>query len=44
MRTQSGQPFDYLMALQQHAATVPKAPMSWLPWNFQEAIAASGSG
>jgi hypothetical protein len=36
-------PFDYLTALQQHAA-VPKAPMSWLPWNYQLAIAASGSG
>ena len=25
-------PFDYLMALQQHAAAVPKAPDKWLPW------------
>lgn len=37
-------PFDYLMALQQHAAAVAKAPESWLPWNYQEAIAAAGSG
>ena len=37
-------PFDYLMALQQHAASVPKAPDRWLPWNYQQAIAAAGSG
>jgi transposase len=37
-------PFDYLMALQQHAAAVPKAPDRWLPWNFQQAIAAAGCG
>jgi hypothetical protein len=35
---------DYLMALQQHAAAVLKAPQSWLPWNFQQAIAAAGCG
>ena len=32
------------MALQQHAAAVSEAPESWLPWNFQQAIAAAGSG
>ena len=37
-------PFDYLMALQQHAAAVPKAPDMWLPWNYQQAIAAAGCG
>jgi hypothetical protein len=37
-------PFDYLMALQKHAATLLKAPESWLPWNYQQAIAAAGSG
>jgi transposase len=37
-------PFDYLMALQQHAAAVPKAPEIWLPWNYRQAIAAAGSG
>jgi hypothetical protein len=25
-------PFDYLMALQQNAAAVPKAPDIWLSW------------
>jgi len=37
-------PFDYLMALQERTAGVAKAPESWLPWNFQQAIAAAGSG
>jgi hypothetical protein len=37
-------PFDYLMALQQHAAAVAKAPEMWLPWNFQQTIAAAGCG
>jgi len=37
-------PFDYLMALQQHAAVVAKTPDIWLPWNYQQAIAAAGSG
>jgi hypothetical protein len=37
-------PFEYLMALQQHAAAVPTAPDMWLPWNYQQAIAAAGSG
>ena len=37
-------PFDYLMALQHHAAAVPKAPQSWLPWNYEQAIAAVGCG
>jgi hypothetical protein len=37
-------PFDYLMALQQHVAAVPKAPQSWLPWNYEQAIAAAGCG
>jgi hypothetical protein len=36
-------PFDYLMALQQHAAAVAKAPQMWLPWNLQQTIAAADS-
>jgi transposase len=27
-------PFDYLMALQQHADSVRKAIQDWLPWNY----------
>lgn len=37
-------PFDYLMALQQHAARVPKDPAQWVPWNFRQAIESAGSG
>jgi hypothetical protein len=37
-------PFDYLMALQQHAAAVAKAPEMWLPWNLQQTITAAGCG
>jgi len=37
-------PFDYLMALQRHATAVPKAPQSWRPWNYEQAIAATGCG
>ena len=37
-------PFDYLMALQQHAAAVAKAPERWLPWNLQQTITAAGCG
>jgi len=36
-------PFDYLMALQQHAAAVAKAPEMWLPWNFQQTITAAAT-
>jgi len=37
-------PFDYLMALQQHADAALKTPESWLPWNYEQAIAAAGCG
>ena len=38
-------PFDYLMALQRHAAAAKKNPAVWLPWNYHLAIAATaGSG
>jgi hypothetical protein len=39
-----GNPLDDLMALQRHAAAGPKAPESWLPWNYHQAIAAVGCG
>jgi transposase len=29
-------PFDYLMALQQHADSVRKAIQDWLPWNYPD--------
>ena len=32
-------PFDYLVALQRHAAQVKATPGEWLPWNFGETLA-----
>jgi transposase len=32
-------PFDYLTALQRHAAQLATQPSSWLPWNYREALA-----
>jgi len=37
-------PFDYLMALQRHAAKAAKDPPAWLPWNYRQAIEAPASG
>ena len=31
-------PFEYLMALQQHSQGVLKEPSRWLPWSYPEAI------
>ena len=36
-------PFDYLMALEQHAEAVAKAPTCWFPWNYRHAIEAANS-
>ena len=36
-------PFDYLMALEQHAEAVAKAPTGWFPWNYRQAIEAVNS-
>ncbi len=33
-------PFEYLVALQRHAAEVAKAPADWLPWNYRATLAA----
>lgn len=36
--TQCGaDPFDYLVALQQHANAVREAPAEWMPWNYTDA-------
>jgi hypothetical protein len=32
-------PFDYLVALQRHAAAVSEEPARWMPWNYTEALA-----
>lgn len=31
-------PFDYLTAIQRHAAALATQPASWLPWNYRERI------
>lgn len=33
------EPFDYLVALQRHAAAVLLEPAAWMPWNYTEALA-----
>jgi hypothetical protein len=37
-------PFEYFMALQQHAAEVRKDPTRWLPWSYQPNIPAADTG
>lgn len=32
-------PFDYLTALQKHAAALAQDPEQWLPWNYRETVA-----
>jgi transposase len=34
-------PFDYLTALQQHAAQLATNASAWMPWNYRDAMAAS---
>ena len=37
-------PFEYFMALQQHAAQVRQDPTRWLPWCYQQHIPSADSG
>lgn len=37
-------PFEYLVALQRHAEKVSEHPEDWLPWNYQETLAALTAG
>ena len=37
-------PFEYLVALQEHSQEVAKDPTRWLPWNYTEALAPSDTG
>lgn len=37
-------PFDYLMALQQHADSVSHAPSEWLPWNYSKTLETVDTG
>jgi transposase len=36
-------PFDYLVALQKHAAAVSKSPRDWMPWNYRDNIPVTDS-
>lgn len=37
-------PFEYLIALQEHSQEVVKAPTCWLPWNYTEALSPADTG
>ena len=32
-------PFDYLTALQKHAAALAQNPEQWMPWNYRDTLA-----
>jgi transposase len=34
-------PFDYLMALEQHVQMATNAPSDWFPWNYRQTIEAA---
>jgi transposase len=34
-------PLNYLIALQEYKNQIVKEPERWLPWNYQETLAAS---
>lgn len=40
----SGNPFEYLAALQRNAADVAADPGSWMPWNYRERLACVAAG
>jgi hypothetical protein len=37
-------PFEYLIALQEHSQEVAQNPTAWLPWNYTEALAPADTG
>ena len=39
-----GNPFEYLTALQRHAAAVAAAPGEWMPWNYRERLECLAAG
>ena len=39
-----GNPFEYLTALQRHAAAVAAAPGEWMPWNYRERLGCLAAG
>ena len=38
-----GNPFDYLVSLLRHHEAVADAPGDWMPWNYQQALAAAAT-
>ena len=36
-------PFDYLNQLQRHAEELKQTPSEWMPWNYRETLARTGS-
>ena len=36
-------PFDYLTELQRHAGELKQTPSEWMPWNYRETLARTGS-
>ena len=36
-------PFEYLIALQQHAEELAKHPAAWMPWNYRETLQRPGT-
>jgi transposase len=37
-------PFEYLVALQRHAAELAANPAAWMPWNYQATLAGHSAG
>jgi hypothetical protein len=37
-------PFEYLVALQRHAAELAANPAAWMPWNYQAALTSHTAG
>jgi len=37
-------PFEYLVALQRHAAELAATPSAWMPWNYQTTLAENHPG
>jgi len=37
-------PFEYLVALQRHAAEIAANPSAWMPWNYQTTVAKNHPG
>ena len=37
-------PFEYLIELQKHSEELGKHPEAWMPWNYRDTLAQSGTG